>query len=108
MKNISFNQIYTIKIGQNAIENDILLKEMKDNDTWFHLSEYSSPHLIINTDFNFLTKKDIYQIAVILKQHTKYKKDNHIAITYTLRKNLELTTTPGLVNLIGKHYNINV
>ena len=108
MKILSFNDKYTIKIGQNEKENQNLLEICNQNDTWFHLSEFSSPHLIINVDFNLLSKKDIYQIAVILKQNTKYKKENNISIDYTLRKNLQLTDKLGLVNLIGKYYKINV
>ena len=81
---------------------------MNENDSWFHLSNFASPHLIINVDFHLLSKQDIYRIAVILKQHTKYKKENSIEIDYTLRKDLKLTKTPGMVNLIGKYYTIKV
>jgi predicted ribosome quality control (RQC) complex YloA/Tae2 family protein len=108
MKTLSFNEIYTIKIGQNQNENQNLLESMNENDSWFHLTDCASPHLIINIDFNLLSKQDIYRIAVILKQHTKYKKENNILIDYTLRKDLGLTKTPGMVNLIGKYYTIRV
>jgi predicted ribosome quality control (RQC) complex YloA/Tae2 family protein len=108
MKIIPFNQIYTIKIGKNAQENQELLEMSNLDHTWFHVSDYPSPHLIINVDYNILTKKELYQIAVILKQNTKYKKENNISIDYTLRKNLELTSTPGLVKIIGKSYKMNV
>jgi predicted ribosome quality control (RQC) complex YloA/Tae2 family protein len=111
MKILSFNDKYTIKIGQNERENQNLLENVDLNDTWFHLSDYPSPHLVINVDFNLLTKKDIYNISVILKQHTKYRKENNISIDYTLRKNLEMTTKPGLVKIKpkgSKYYTINV
>ena len=108
MKTLSFNENYTIKIGQNQNENQTLLESMNENDTWFHLSDYVSPHLIINVDFHNLSKQDIYRIGVILKQHTKYKKENNILIDYTLRKDLKLTKTSGMVNLIGKYYTIRV
>jgi len=88
MKIITFNEIYTIQIGQNQNENQTLLESMSENDTWFHLSGYSSPHLVIDVDFHNLSKQDIYRIGVILKQHTKYKKENNILIDYTLRKEL--------------------
>jgi predicted ribosome quality control (RQC) complex YloA/Tae2 family protein len=108
MKIITFNEIYTIKIGQNQEENQALLESMNENDSWFHLSDYSSPHLIINVDFHSLSKQDIYRIAILLKQHTKYKKEGPLNIDYTLRKELGLTKTPGMVNLIGKYYTIKV
>ena len=108
MKVLIFNEIYTIKIGQNQEENQKLLESMNENDSWFHLSDYASPHLIINVDFNLLSKQDIYRIAVILKHHTKYKKEGPLCIDYTLRKNLKLTKTAGMVNLIGKYYTIKI
>ena len=111
MKILSFNDKYTIKIGQNERENQNLLENVDPNHTWFHLSDYPSPHLFINVDFNLLSKKDIYVIAVILKQNTKYKKENNVSIDYILRKNLEMTNKPGLVKLKtkgSKYYTIKV
>ena len=108
MKIITFNEIYTIKIGQNQEENQKLLESMNENDSWFHLSGFASPHLIINIDFHLLSKQDIYRIAVILKKHTKYKKEGPVGIDYTLRKDLKLTKTPGMVNLIGKYNTIRI
>ena len=81
---------------------------MKPEDSWFHLSEFSSPHLIINTNVFELSKKDIYRIAILLKQNTKYRKENHIPVCYTLRKNLKLTSKLGEVIVIGKTGEINV
>jgi predicted ribosome quality control (RQC) complex YloA/Tae2 family protein len=97
MKLLMFDTIYTIQIGQNQNENDLLLKEAKEDYTWFHLSDYSSPHLIININFENLTKEQIYRIACLLKNNTKYKKENHVSIDYTLRRNLKLTEIPGQV-----------
>jgi predicted ribosome quality control (RQC) complex YloA/Tae2 family protein len=108
MKIISFNEIYTIRIGQNQYENHALLESMEPEHTWFHVSEFPSSHLVINTNYETLSKLMIYKIAVLLKQHTKYKKENNISIDYTLRKNLQLTKTPGLVYIKGKHYTIKV
>ena len=50
----------------------------------------------------------IYKIAILLKQNTKYRKENNIDIDYTLRKNLQLTETPGMVYLRGKYHTIKV
>lgn len=97
MKLVTFDTIYTIQIGKNQSENDLLLKSMDEKHTWFHLSDYSSPHLIININFENLTKDQIYRIACLLKNNTKYKKESHINIDYTLRENLKLTEIPGQV-----------
>jgi predicted ribosome quality control (RQC) complex YloA/Tae2 family protein len=108
MKVLSFNDVYTIKIGQNQYENQELLESMNPEHTWFHLSDFSSPHLFIDVNYETLSKVMIYKIAILLKQNTKYRKENNINIDYTLRKNLQLTKTPGMVYIKGKYYTIKV
>jgi len=108
MKLMMFDSIYTIQIGQNQNENDSLLKSAEHNHTWFHLSDYPSPHLVINVDYNLLSKEQIYRIACILKKNTKYRKENYISIDYTLRSNIELTNEIGKVLLHRKYKTICV
>lgn len=105
MKRIQFiidENEYLVQIGNNQNENAMLLNQMQPEDSWFHLSEVSSPHLIINANVFKFSKKDIYRIAILLKQNTKYRKENHISICYTLRKNLKLTSKPGEVIITDK------
>jgi predicted ribosome quality control (RQC) complex YloA/Tae2 family protein len=108
MKVINFEDVYTIKIGSNAEENHALVESMEPNDSWFHLDEYPSPHLVINTDYDNLSKKMIYQIALLLKQNTKYKKEAELSILYTHRKNLITTKIPGTVTIKGKYESIKI
>jgi len=105
MKLMTFDVLYTIQIGQNQEENDKLVKSMEPKHTWFHLSDFSSPHLVINVDYEDLTKEKIYRIACILKKNTKYRKENYVSIDYTHRENLILTETPGTV-LLNKGFNV--
>jgi predicted ribosome quality control (RQC) complex YloA/Tae2 family protein len=108
MKVLSFHDVYTIKIGQNQYENQLLLESMNPEHTWFHISGFPSPHLVIDANYENLSKAMIYKIAILLKQNTKYRKENNIDIDYTLRKNLQLTETPGMVYLRGKYHTIKV
>ena len=91
-----------IIIGKNKLENQELLLTMKDDDTWFHIYNFPSPHLIALGSYKDFSKKQIYLIALELKKNTKYKKTNNIKIMYTLRKNIILTETPGMVNVEGR------
>lgn len=38
----------SIRVGENAAENQRLCKEAKQNDLWFHLEGQSSPHAILS------------------------------------------------------------
>ena len=96
MKNIVIDG-YSIKIGQNKNENQLLLETMKQNYTWFHIKDYPSAHLWVEDDFNNISKNLLYKCALELKKNSKFKKWNNIEIIYTLGKNLTLTNTPGLV-----------
>lgn len=72
---------------------------MGSDELWFHLSDYSGPHLVINGKMENFTKQDIYRIACILKNSTKYKKEKEVGIDYTSRKEIRLTSIPGQVIL---------
>ena len=65
---------YTILIGQNAEENDTLVKNSNLDDYWLHLSDYPSPHVIIQNPTNKrINHKIIKQAGYQLKIHSKYK-----------------------------------
>jgi len=108
MKTIQFRDAYTIRIGNNQEENQTILQTMNPEDTWFHLSDFPSPHLAINVNFKQLDKETIYEISTILKQNTKFKKQNYVSITYTLRKDIRLTSKIGEVILNKGHKSIKV
>lgn len=106
MKEITLND-YTLKIGQNVHENDELLRAMNLSHTWFHILEHPSAHLWIDADYHSLTKAQIYKCALELKKSGKFKKYQALPIMYTTGKNLELTSTPGKVN-VSSYKTINV
>ncbi|AYV77045.1 MAG: protein of unknown function DUF814 [Barrevirus sp.] len=92
-----------IRIGQNAIENDNLIKESKETDIWFHISGLPSCHLIIDVSTEYpLTKQMIYYCANLVKENTKYKNLPKIKVNYCPIKNVSRTKVPGKVVLKGK------
>jgi predicted ribosome quality control (RQC) complex YloA/Tae2 family protein len=92
-----------IKIGQNAAENDELVKDSKQTDYWFHLDNLSSCHVVIASDKkNSITKRMINHCAVVCKENTKYK-NQKVKVKYTKIKNVKRTEIPGRVTLKGKN-----
>lgn len=92
-----------IRIGQNAQENDNIIKESKETDVWFHISELPSCHVIIEASTEYpITKQMIYYCANLVKENTKYKNIPKLKINYTTIKNVSRTKIPGKVILKGK------
>jgi len=94
-----------IKIGKNQAGNDYLVRNSLKNDLWFHLSDFSSAHIIasIHDINNILTKEEfdsiiLYCSTLLFKISHKHNK-NPLKIVYTYIKNLTLTSTLGLVEL---------
>lgn len=92
-----------IKLGQNAKENDELVKGAKETDVWFHLSALPSCHVIIECSNEYpINKQMINYCANLVKDNTKYKKLSKVKINYTTIKNVSRTDIPGKVKIKGK------
>ena len=89
-------EIFTIKIGRNAKENDLLIRESDSDDTWFHLENISGPHIVVNNSGKKIDKTNLRYIGSLF---TTYKNglQNNYTVIYTEIKNVQLTKTPGLV-----------
>lgn len=83
-------------VGQNISENDKLFREMPSNSEWFHLDSKSSPHVYCICEK--LTKKEIKQSAVLVRQYSK-SQDQVIHIQKSKLKRVG----PGLLQINGTH-----
>lgn len=91
-------------IGKNAADNTNLVRTSYDMDIWFHIKGVSSAHLILRnpdeTDLNTLRRQGIiYRMALALKNSSKYRRYNNIAVIYDYCKNIILQDKPGLVSV---------
>lgn len=97
--------------GKNAKNNTLIVTEADENDLWFHVADMPSSHIIAKIHDLELTKDQYKSIvkrgAKITKMTSKYSSNTLLNIAYTEIKNVQVTTTPGLVTLI-EHKNIVV
>jgi len=93
-----------IQIGQNAKENDQLVKKANQNDLWFHLQGMSSPHVILKASKGLDPPSELIHLAACqVKFHSKMKKNaSKIKVNYLQAKYVKRTSTPGLVTLQKK------
>lgn len=89
----------TIKVGENANENDVLIKTSHQDSIWCHLDNFPSPHVVINdSNPDAETIRDAYQLV---KYYSKYKDHPQLKIISTAIRNVKRIDPqkPGLVQL---------
>lgn len=84
--------------GRNAKENHRLIEDADSNDWWFHMSETSSCHVIM--DCSDITNDRVKFACDIIKNSKKYGK---ILICYTKINNIKKTKNPGEVIILNKN-----
>ena len=98
-----------IRIGENADDNDQIIKESNQSDMWFHLNSFPSCHVIIACSKEFpITNQMIIHCCLLVKENTKYKNFAKLKVNYTEIKNVKRTEIKGKVILKGKIYTIIV
>lgn len=92
------NKTYIILIGTNQKQNDEIIKQSNQNDTWFHLNNTSSPHIILQNNGDKIPKRYLNQIAQLFQQY-KSNLPHKYNVIYTIVKNVKLTNIPGQVTV---------
>ena len=98
MKTIKIDN-YTFRIGKNSKENDDIIETSKNDDIWFHLTDYPSCHGVIDCPMKDLTSKIIFICASNIKNNTKFKKIKNIIVSYIEIENVSRTSVSGQVIL---------
>lgn len=98
-----------IKIGKNAEENDLIIKEARQTDIWFHLDKFPSCHVIVSCSKEFpITFEMITYCGLLVKENTKYRNLPKLKINYTEIKNVKRTEIKGKVLLNKKTHTITI
>lgn len=96
-------RVITFCIGENAIDNDDVITIGDENDLWFHATDSSSSHVLAKMPEKYTKKEKSYIIKIgaqLCKYHTsKLRKEERVSISYTRKKHLQQTNTPGSVHI---------
>jgi predicted ribosome quality control (RQC) complex YloA/Tae2 family protein len=87
---------YTLYIGRNQKENDMLVRTSGADDLWFHLENISGPHFVLQSHGDVIPKRDLNWIASLFPQF-KNKLSQRYKVIYTEIKNVTPTKTAGQV-----------
>lgn len=88
--------IYPILIGKNAAGNEEIIKMSNQNDTWMHLNNTPSAHIILQNEGDIIPKRYLNQVARMLFEYKKNAPKNSNVI-YTQVKDVKLTNVLGTV-----------
>ncbi len=94
---------YVILCGKNNIQNDALTFSSDKNDTWFHVKDYHSSHVIVKGE-NPLPDKVIEIASQICAYFSKANAGDKIAVDYTLKKFVKKTPKSNLGSVIYTDY----
>lgn len=88
---------YTIKIGQNKMENWALLDISEPDNIWFHLMDVPSPYVVLVTDKDIreIPKNVLYRCGILCKTRSSSKKLNNSKVNYTYVRNVHKGTYVG-------------
>jgi predicted ribosome quality control (RQC) complex YloA/Tae2 family protein len=87
---------YKLLIGENQAENDLIIRQSHQNDTWFHLENLSSPHFVLQNEGDPIQRKNLNVIASMFRDY-KNGLGLKYSVIYTQVKNLRLTQVAGQV-----------
>lgn len=93
---------HTIRVGRNARENDVLLREARPNDLWLHTKGVSGAHVIIRRHGReSIPQAVIEEAARLAAQSSKAKEERRVEVSYTLVRYVRKPkgAPEGLVNL---------
>lgn len=99
MKEFQNNNI-NFYVGKNAKENWEMLNKFKQNHIWFHLANFSSPYVIMDSDD--ISKINLIFGANLCKENSSYKNFKKIKIIYCCLKQLKKGSKIGEVIISGK------
>lgn len=102
MRTITSSDGLQIKIGENAVENQALCKEARQNDLWFHLENMSSPHAILSLTASKKkisdVRESIHECAQLIKHFSKGKKMREVTVIFVEAK---FVSKNGVENKLG-------
>ena len=92
---------YSIHIGRNKKENDVLVRTSAKTDIWFHAYGVPSAHIILVTaeKLNAIPKQVIKRCACLCKSNSSMKSESKCGIIYTEVANVLPTEHEGQVTV---------
>ena len=81
---------YTILVGRNNIQNDILtFKTAAKDDSWFHVQKMPGSHVVVIGNGDIIPERTCRQAAVLAAYHSGGRESSQVAVDYTEVRSLK-------------------
>lgn len=77
---------FTVYVGKNNKQNDLLTKSANKEDMWFHTQRIHGSHVILKTEGKKVDYETILKCASLAATNSKAKNSNNVPVDYTLVK----------------------
>ena len=75
---------YTILVGRNNIQNDILtFKTAAKDDSWFHTQKIPGSHVVVVGNGDIIPERTCRQAAMLAAYHSSGRESSQVAVDYT-------------------------
>lgn len=90
---------FTIFVGKNNKQNEVLIKKANDSDIWLHAQQSPGAHVVIRTDGRQVPKHVLLYAASIAAYYSKARYSSNVPVDFTLIKNIHKPkgSPPGMV-----------
>ncbi|MCG0274682.1 MAG: NFACT family protein [Thermosediminibacteraceae bacterium] len=95
---------FTILVGKNNRQNDMLTRKAKPDDIWVHVKDVPGSHVIIQTGGRQIDEETLLEACTLAAYYSKARNSSNVAVDYTLKKHVRKPpgSKPGFV--IYDHY----
>ncbi len=83
---------FTVFVGKNNVENDLLVKSAHPSDVWFHTKNGRSSHLLLKVQGRKLTEKIITVCAEICAYYSADRESDKTEVVYTEKRYVKKPT----------------
>lgn len=77
---------FTVYVGKNNKQNDLLTKSANKEDMWFHTQKIHGSHVILKTEGKQVDYDTILKCASLAAKNSKAKNSNNVPVDYTFVK----------------------
>ena len=77
---------FTVYVGKNNKQNDLLTKSANKEDMWFHTQKIHGSHVILKTEGKKVDFDTILKCAKLAAQNSKAKNSSNVPVDYTFVK----------------------
>ncbi|MER3557039.1 MAG: fibronectin-binding domain-containing protein [Thermus sp.] len=79
---------FTVWVGRNAKENDLLTRMAHSEDLWFHAQGVPGSHVILRTEGRSPSLEDLLFAAQLAAYHSKAREEKQVPVDYTRKKHV--------------------